>query len=90
MNYSDTEVKGPIEMKVEKRKTVKKQVLQSVSPKTFPAFSVIILLCLFVAAGCAKGTVKAEFLRGVIFEERLTKCAYLNKHWNVSGNYKRL
>jgi hypothetical protein len=37
-----------------------------------------------------KGSVKAEFLRGVIFEERLTKCAYLNKHWNVSGNYKRL
>ena len=37
-----------------------------------------------------KGTIKAEFLRGVIFEERLTKCAYVNKHWNVSGNYKRM
>jgi hypothetical protein len=36
------------------------------------------------------GTVKAEFLRGVIFEERLTKCAYLGKHWNASGNYTKL
>ncbi len=31
-----------------------------VSPKTFPAFTVIILLCLFVAAGCVKGTVKVR------------------------------
>ena len=37
-----------------------------------------------------RGTVQAEFLRGVMFQERISKCAFEGKVWNQSGKCKSL
>ena len=37
-----------------------------------------------------KGTVQAEFLRGVYFQERISKCAFEGKIWNKTGSHKSL
>ncbi len=37
-----------------------------------------------------KHTVMPAFLNGVIFEERMTKCAFEGKIWNQSGKCKQL
>jgi hypothetical protein len=37
-----------------------------------------------------KHTVMPAFLNGVIFEERMSKCAFDGKIWNKSGNRKSL
>jgi hypothetical protein len=37
-----------------------------------------------------KNTVRPAFLNGVIFEERMSKCAFEGKLWNKSGKCKML
>ena len=35
-------------------------------------------------------TVQAEFLNGVMFEERITKCAFIGKVWDKSDKHRSL